>query len=42
MATDALVLKHQTISIHNADQISIALDQFSTIYYVYNELLKET
>ena len=30
VATDALVLKHQAISIHSADQISIAVDQFQT------------
>ena len=30
VATDALVLKHQTISIHNDDLISIALDQLHT------------
>ena len=28
MATDALMLKHQAISIHNADQTFIVLDQF--------------
>ena len=28
VATDALVLKHQTISIHNADYTFIGLDQF--------------
>ena len=28
VATDALVLKHQGISIHSADQISIPRDQF--------------
>ena len=28
VAADALVLKHQTISIHNADYIFIILDQF--------------
>ena len=28
VATDALVLKHQAISIHNADHIFIVLDQF--------------
>ena len=28
VATDALVLKHQAIRIHSADQMSIALDQF--------------
>ena len=28
VATDALVLKHQAISIHSAEQISIALDWF--------------
>ena len=30
VATDALVLKHQAINIHSADQIAIALDQFQT------------
>ena len=30
VATDALVLKHQVISIHSADLISIALGQFQT------------
>ena len=30
VATDALVLKHQAISIHIADQLSNALDQFQT------------
>ena len=28
MATDALVLKHQAISINSADKISIVFDQF--------------
>ena len=28
MAIDALMLKHQDISIHNADEIYIILDQF--------------
>ena len=28
VATDALVLKHQDISIHSAEQMSIALNQF--------------
>ena len=28
VATDALVLKHQAISTHSADQIAIGLDQF--------------
>ena len=28
VATDALVLKHQAIGIHNADLIFIAMDQF--------------
>ena len=28
VATDALVLKHQAISIHNADWIFIVLDHF--------------
>ena len=31
VATDALVLKHQAISIHNADQTFIVLDQFHII-----------
>ena len=35
--TDVLVLKYQDLSIHSADQISIALDQFQTKYYIYNE-----
>ena len=30
VATDALVLKHQAISIHTVDQISSALDQIQT------------
>ena len=30
VATDALVLKHQAISIHNADWTFIVLDQFHT------------
>ena len=30
VATDALVLKHQAISIDNAEQISIASDQIQT------------
>ena len=28
VATDALVLKHQAITIHNADETFIVLDQF--------------
>ena len=28
VATDTLVLKHQAISIHNAEQVIIVLDQF--------------
>ena len=28
VATDALVLKHQTISIHSAEQLCIAFDQY--------------
>ena len=35
--TDALVPKHQAISIHSADQLSIALDQFQTNYYIYSD-----
>ena len=30
VATDALVLKHQTISTHSADEIIFVLDQFHT------------
>ena len=30
VATDALVLKHQAISIHSADQVSIVLAQLHT------------
>ena len=30
VATDALVLEHQGISIHSADEIFITLDQFNT------------
>ena len=37
VATDALFLKNQAISIHNADQISIELDQFQTKILLYNE-----
>ena len=39
VATDALMLKHQTISIHSADQI--VLDQFQTKYYIYIEQHKK-
>ena len=38
VATDVLMLKHQDISIHPADQIPIALDQFQTKYYNFNEI----
>ena len=31
VATDVLVLKHQAISTHSADQIAITLDQFQQI-----------
>ena len=37
VATDALVLKHQAISIHIGDQISIAFDQFQTKWHTDNE-----
>ena len=30
LAADALVLKHQTISIHSVDEIFFVLDQFHT------------
>ena len=33
VATDALVLKHQAISIHNADWIYIALDPFTQKWF---------
>ena len=35
VATDALVLKHQAISIHNADYTFIVLDQLPIKYYTY-------
>ena len=41
VATDALVLKHQAISIHTADEISIALHQFyqiGNITFIGNKL----
>ena len=42
VATDALVLKHQAISIHNADWIAIVLDQFHTKkYHSYKEQILE-
>ena len=37
VATDALVLKHQAISTHDAEYIFIVLDQFHAKYYIYNE-----
>ena len=38
VVTDALVLKHQAISIHNADQTFIVLDQFHiNKYHTYGE-----
>ena len=37
LATDALVLKHQAISSHSADNISIILNEFIPIYCIYNE-----
>ena len=37
VAIDALVLKHQGISIHNADQISIVVDQFQTKYNIIEQ-----
>ena len=36
MATDALVLKHRAISIHNPDGIFIVLDQFHAKHYIHN------
>ena len=36
VATDALVLKHQAISIHGADGVSVALDQLhKNIWYLH-------
>ena len=37
VATDALVLKHQAISIYSADEISIALDWLQKKNYIYTE-----
>ena len=37
VAIDVLVLKHQAISIHKADQISIALDPFLTTNVIHGE-----
>ena len=37
MTTDALVLKHQAISIQSTDQISIALDLFGQNYHICSE-----
>ena len=37
VATDALVLKHQAISIHSADKMSIVLDWFNSNYYIYSD-----
>ena len=39
--TDALVLKHQTISIHSDDWMFLLLDQFHTKYYIYNVEIKK-
>ena len=39
--TDALVLKHQAISIHNADKILILLHQFQTKFlHIYWKTLE--
>ena len=35
VATDALVLKHQAICIHSADEISIVLGQFHTKVFFF-------
>ena len=37
VSSDALVLKHQTISVHSADKTFIALDQFHTQNYIHGE-----
>ena len=37
VATDALVLEHQAIGTHSADQIPIALDQFQTKLLNYSD-----
>ena len=43
VATDALVLKHQTINNHSADKICIVLDQFYTkIYCIHSEQVQTT
>ena len=40
VATDALVLKHQAISNHSADEIFTALDKFIP-KYIYSEQYKK-
>ena len=42
VAADALVLKHQAISIHNADETLIVLDQFhiKNITLMVNNIMK--
>ena len=37
VATDALVLQHQAIGIHSADQITILLAQLHKKYYINGE-----
>ena len=37
VATDALVLKHQAISIHRVDWIIMVLDQFHNEIYSYSK-----
>ena len=41
VATDALVLKHQAISIHSADLIVIALEQCHTEILQLDEMILE-
>ena len=40
VATDALVLKHQTISTHSADKIAIVVSQFHSAILHYSEQYK--
>ena len=42
VATDVLVLKHQAISIHNADKISVVVDQLHTHIFLFQWKTPET
>ena len=41
VAVDALVLKHQAISTHNADKFVLYQANFMQIYCIYNEQYEE-